>query len=333
MLSVAEKSLPKRRSSTRVRKNTRKPNKKWFDHSCHARKTKLNNLAKLLERYPNDPYVRGKLITTRKEYRKLIKRKNKEWQNSLIEKLQEFESSNPKEYWKLIKSLRECNLGVDANNEGDSVDPGNWFDYFKALNSSPEFRKSSFQINMEMVSKNYKQFAQNVVGVLDSEISLQEVKSEIQKLKNNKTSGNDSIANEMIRASSDVILPTLCNLFNTILNREYFPKMWSVGFIVPIYKSDGCDNPSNYRGITITSCVGKLFTSVINQRIIKFVEKQRIVSHHQVGFRKSYQTADHIFIVKTLINKYLHKGKKLYLCFVDFKRPTTVYGEMDYFIN
>ena len=225
MLSVAEKSLPKRRSSIKVRKNTRKPNKNWFDHSCHAMKTKLNNLAKLLERCPNDPYVIGKLITTRKEYRKLIKRKNKEWQNLLIEKLQEFESSNPKEYWKLIKNLRECNLGGDANNESDSVDPGTWFDYFKALNSSPEYRISSFQINVEMVSKNYKQFAQNVVGVLDREISLQEVKSEIQKLKNNKTSGNDSIANEMIKASSDVILLTLCNLFNTILNREYFPKM------------------------------------------------------------------------------------------------------------
>ena len=89
---------------------------------------------------------------------------------------------------------------------------------------------------------------------------------------------------------------------------------------MPIYKSDGCDNPSNYRGITITSCVGKLFTSVINQRIIKFVEKQRIVSHHQKGLKKSYRTADHIFIVKALINKYLHKGKKLYLCFVDFKK-------------
>ena len=61
--------------------------------------------------------------------------------------------------------------------------------------------------------------------------------------------------------------------------------MWSIGFIVPIYKSDGCDDPSNYRGITITIYVGKLFTSVINQRIIKFVEKQRIVSHHQIGFK------------------------------------------------
>ena len=75
VLSVAEKSLPKRRSSTKTRKNTRRHNKKWYDRSCHEMKTKLNNLANLLERYYNDPYVRGKLITTRKKNRKLIKRK------------------------------------------------------------------------------------------------------------------------------------------------------------------------------------------------------------------------------------------------------------------
>ena len=74
-----------------------------------------------------------------------------------------------------------------------------------------------------MVSKNYKQFAQKLVGVLDSEISLQEVKNEIQKLKNDEASCNDSIANEMIKAGSDVILPALCNLFNTIFKREYLP--------------------------------------------------------------------------------------------------------------
>ena len=87
--------------------------------------------------------------------------------------------------------------------------------------------------------------------------------------------------------------------------------MWSVGFIVPIYKSDGCGNPSNHRGTTVTSCVDKLFTSVINQRIIKFVEKQRIISHHQIGIKNSCRTDDHIFIVKTLINMYLYKGKNV----------------------
>ena len=79
--------------------------------------------------------------------------------------------------------------------------------------------------------------------------------------------------------------------------------------------------------------MGKLFTSVINQRIIKFVEKQGIVSHHQIGFKKSYKNAAHIFVVKTLINKYLHKGKNCTCVLWILKRLTTVCGEMDYFIN
>ena len=117
----------------------------------------------------------------------------------------------------------------------------------------------------------------------------------------------------MIKASSDVILPALCNLFNTILNREYFPKMWSVGFIVPIYKSGDCDDPSNYRGITITSCVGKLFTSVINQRITTFVERQNSKS---ISNRKDLQ-----------------KGKNCTCVLWILKKLTTVCGEMDYSKN
>ena len=81
----------------------------------------------------------------------------------------------------VVIGLKECDLGGGVKNESDSIDPGTWFDYFKALNSFPEFRKpSSFQINVEFVSKNCKQFAQMVIVMLGSEISLHEVKNEIQ---------------------------------------------------------------------------------------------------------------------------------------------------------
>ena len=43
-----------------------------------------------------------------------------------------------------------------------------------------------------------------------------------------------------------------------------------------------------------------------------------------MGLKKSYRTADHIFVVKTPINKYLHKEKKSYLCFVDFKKACNI---------
>ena len=39
-----------------------------------------------------------------------------------------------------------------------------------------------------------------------------------------------------------------------------------------------------------------------------------------MGFRKGFRTADHVLTVKTLIDKYLSQNKKLYLCFLDFKK-------------
>ena len=52
-----------------------------------------------------------------------------------------------------------------------------------------------------------------------------------------------------------------------------------------------------------------------------YLEINKLISFNQGGFRSGYRTNDHIFILKTLINKYLHQLKsKLYVCFVDFKK-------------
>ena len=52
-----------------------------------------------------------------------------------------------------------------------------------------------------------------------------------------------------------------------------------------------------------------------------YLENNKLISYNQGGFRGGYRTTDHIFILKTLLNKYLHKLKnKLFVCFVDFKK-------------
>ena len=85
---------------------------------------------------------------------------------------------------------------------------------------------------------------------------------------------------------------------------------------MPIYKSESPDNPSNYRGISISSCLGKLFTSVINNRIAEFGYTNHLINFNQISFRQGYRTADHVSEMKTLIDNYLNIGKKtvLILC-------------------
>ena len=69
----------------------------------------------------------------------------------------------------------------------------------------------------------------------------------------------------------------------------------------PFYKNKGDRyDPKNYRPITLVSCLGKLFTAVLNARLNDFSEEFQILKENQCGFRENYSTLDNIFSIYTL---------------------------------
>ena len=44
-----------------------------------------------------------------------------------------------------------------------------------------------------------------------------------------------------------------------------FPKIWSDGIIVPLHKKDDKLDTNNYRGIVISSCLGKLLLRILTK--------------------------------------------------------------------
>lgn len=116
------------------------------------------------------------------------------------------------------------------------------------------------------------------------------------------------------------MLPHLEFLFNLILDSGYFPEMWSDGIIVPLHKKGNINIPQNYRGITLLSCTGKLFTSVLNKRLTLWAEEHAYYGKAQAGFRAGFSTTDHIFVLHALVNIFINNKKKLYAAFVDFQK-------------
>ena len=160
----------------------------------------------------------------------------------------------------------------------------------------------------------------HTVETLHRPITAHEIQKMIVKLKNSKASSeNDNILNEFIKSTSHIMLPVYCNLFNIILNTGELPDTWLIGTIKPIYKNKGSNTePCNYRPITILSCLGKLFTSVINQRINSFLIENKLLNENQAGFRAGYSTNDHILALNILIQKLRSEKRKLFCSFVDF---------------
>ena len=83
---------------------------------------------------------------------------------------------------------------------------------------------------------------------LDEPITQSEIRKASVRLNTNKACSLDTILNEYLKESIEIILNPLEKIFNYILSKQSFPKQWSMGVILPIYKKGDSTEPSNYRG-------------------------------------------------------------------------------------
>ena len=113
----------------------------------------------------------------------------------------------------------------------------------------------------------------------------------------------------------------IIKLFNRILQSNCIIPDWLISLIVSIHKKGSKTDPTNYRGISLLSCLGKPFLTILHNRLWKFVNEKNILPTSQLGFVKGSRTSDPHVILNNLIDEYCQKNKKyIYSCFVDFEK-------------
>ena len=156
---------------------------------------------------------------------------------------------------------------------------------------------------------------------LDSTITEEEILSAVKKLKNNKSPDSDQVLNEHIVSTIVIFLPLYVMLFNIIYDTGIVPDEWLIVIVKPVYKNKGDPTqPENYRPITLLSCLGKLFTSVLSSRLEMYSHDLNLISGCQSGFRKGYSTLENIILLHFLSHTLMHCKKKLFCAFTDFKQ-------------
>lgn len=170
----------------------------------------------------------------------------------------------------------------------------------------------------------YDRYVKGEIQVMFNELNVPISESEIAKaihqLSNGKSAGPDRLLNEFFIYGKPVLTPYLHTLFNTILNQGYFPEAWSVGEVIPLHKKGDKNNVDNYRGITLLSNLGKLFTRILNNRLTTWAETYSVYIEAQSGFREHMCTSDNIFVLHGLITHFLNNNKKLFCSFIDFSK-------------
>ena len=286
--------------------------KKWFDSDLRSMRSQLFRRGNQLSNDPFNTVLRNSFFKLYRLYNKTRKYKMKSFKKDIIKKLDNLHNNDPKQYWALVNSLKENKKTIPP------VEPDKFLEHFKNLNSLPskyEDRVKALKILLKKLEHDSSNFNE-----MDFKISEKELESAIKKLKNNKAGGLQLITNDMLKAGQNALLPSLRMLFNKILVYGKYPTNWIKGYISPIPKSGDPNKPENYRGIAVTGSLSKLINSIFNKRLDNFLEKQNFYNPYQIGFSRDSRTADHIFVLKALLDKYFSKNKKVYACFVDFQK-------------
>ena len=253
------------------------------------------------------------MVKARSEYKKVLRHSRYEYRKLKTQKLEKARYKNAKNYWKLLKNL--C-----GSNASKKLTSQHFVDYFKAINN-PDSR--FFQADEDVLIYN-ERYVKGELEVmfqeLDAEISLNEIRKGVQSLKCGKSCGPDLFLNEFLKYGINSLIEYIHVLFNKIFDTGFFPDAWGEGYIVPLHKKGSIENVENYRGITLLSVIGKLFTNILNTRLNDWAENYHVYVEAQAGFRKGMGTMDNIFVMHSLISHCINTNKKLYSAFIDFKK-------------
>lgn len=116
-------------------------------------------------------------------------------------------------------------------------------------------------------------------------ITSEEVKLIIHKLKTKKAPGLDGITNLAIKNLPEKTIKDITTVAQSIFKQGYFPTAWKRAKVVMIPKKGNKKLFSSYRPISLLSGLSKLVEGLIACRLKAFLEDNNCLPNEQFGFR------------------------------------------------
>ena len=266
------------------------------------------------------------------KFDKLLRQKKRKYNRDQILAFDELSDNNPKAFWDKLKNLgpkqrKQIPLRVKINVTYDSdlnTIKNRWKADYESLYNSQIDENCDFYRNCINIVNEYDRNTNQSGDVeheyINADITFEEVESVIKSVKANKSPGLDSIPNECLK-QKDIIL-ILWKLISLCFKYSLIPSIWLKAIISPIPKSSLKDPyvPLNYRGISLLSNVYKIYSSIINKRIMKYCDFNSVLVDEQNGFRRDRSCNDHIFCLSSVIQNRLSEKKSTFCAFVDMEK-------------
>ena len=255
-------------------------------NALSRRKRKLKARCSALESRVTSPpehlkSVRDKLALVCYDMKEVINRNYEQKELAAVKRIK----SNPKFFYSYAKSKSQVKSSINMLlNKSDEIVTNKkgltdiLQDQFTSVYSdpnSPEIRSAEFP--QPTIGKQFEDY--------DIDITDDDIISAIKDIKVESSPGPDGIPAILLKNCASELCDPIIRIWKESYSSGIVPQFYKQSFVTPLYKKGDRAKAINYRPISLTSHIIKLYERIIRRKVVAYLEENDILCHKQHGFR------------------------------------------------
>ena len=167
---------------------------------------------------------------------------------------------------------------------------------------------------------NIEQETEGKPSLEDMHFSESDIIKAIESMPSNSAPGPDKFPSIILKQCKNELAKPLYKLWRKSLDSSKVPSIHKEQSIVPIYKKDSKAEPANYRPVSLTSHILKLFERVLRSKIVTFIEENGLLSNEQYGFRPGRSCITQLLVHIDKIIEILENNQNADVLYLDFSK-------------
>jgi hypothetical protein len=154
----------------------------------------------------------------------------------------------------------------------------------------------------------------------DALFTVDDIVSAVKGCRSNAAPGQDCISNVILKSCISSLALYLAILFRNIMDTGIYPYEWKNALVCPVHKKGPMDEASNFRPISLTSAVSKIFETILRSSLMDHVVANRLFNDSQFGFLRGKSCVLQLLDCLDYITRAIDEGDCADMIYMDFAK-------------
>ena len=170
------------------------------------------------------------------------------------------------------------------------------------------------EINDEIFNTNEENDLTDII------VNQQAIREAINELRSDSAAGPDGVPAIFLKQTASSISKPLAMLLRQSLDESSIAEIHKLAYITPLHKGGSTLQPKNYRLVSLTSHIIKVFERVIKKNIMKHLIEHHLINKEQHGFVPGRSTQTQLLVHFETIYEALITNSQIDIVYLDFAK-------------